>query len=143
MEMNDDHYRRAQFLRPLSMTCKAMRLRFLPWIWDLIEPSRVRGDYPVLSANVLANFTIIADAARVDTSLATSVKYLCVLLCPWAVADSCPPKVHDRASLVRRQPSCVHHRVGQLPRVPPKSPHTRDGAGWCLVVCAAPPHAGA
>jgi len=49
------------------MTCKAMRLRLLPWIWEHLEPSW--GDY-------LNKITTL----RVDRSLASSVKYLWALL---------------------------------------------------------------
>jgi len=58
-----------RFLRPLSMTCKAMRLRLLPWIWEHLEPSW--GDY----------LNRITNAVRVDRSLASSVKYFWALLC--------------------------------------------------------------
>ena len=32
-EINDYHKQRVQFLLPLSMTCKAMWLQLVPWIW--------------------------------------------------------------------------------------------------------------
>ena len=63
MEINDDHRKRVRFLRPLSMTCRAMRLRLLPWMWDLIEPSD-------LGWNLFA----IVNALHADTFLAASVK---------------------------------------------------------------------
>jgi hypothetical protein len=37
MDISDYHRRRVAFLLPLSMTCRAMRLRLLPWIWGRIE----------------------------------------------------------------------------------------------------------
>jgi len=37
MDINKYHQRRVEFLRPLSATCKAMRLRLLPWIWEHLE----------------------------------------------------------------------------------------------------------
>jgi len=49
--MNHDRHLLAQFLRPLSMTCKAMRLRSLPWVWDLIGPSRRGRDYAELTVD--------------------------------------------------------------------------------------------
>jgi len=93
MEINDDHEERAQFLRPLSMTCRAMRLRLLPWIWDLLEPSSCRYG----NENFEPNLVAIANASRADTFLAASVKYSCALLYPCAGADSYPLKVHDSA----------------------------------------------
>jgi len=72
MEMSDDYYQRARFLLPLSMTCKTMRLRLRPWIWDVIEPSRRRH---------VMNLAIV-DALHADTSLAASVRYICAILCP-------------------------------------------------------------
>jgi len=70
MEMSDDYYRRAQFLLPLSTTCKAMRLRLRPWIWDLIEPSRRRH---------VMNFTIL-NALHTDASLAATIRYIYAIL---------------------------------------------------------------
>ena len=138
MEANDDHRRRVQFLRPLSMTCKAMRFRFMPWMWNLIELSSLRGDYSVSLAIYLANLTIITNVTRVDTSLATSVKYLRAL-CPWTEANSCPPKVHDVVS-----PASLSHRfVRRLPKVPSKSTHARDRVGRWHVVSTALSRAGA
>lgn len=67
METSDDYYRRTQFLVPLSMTCKVMRLRLRPWIWDLIEPSR----HPHVM-----NLALV-DALNADAYLATSVRYIC------------------------------------------------------------------
>ena len=90
MQINDDHYLRVQLLRPLSMTCKVMRLRLNLWRWDLIEPSRRR---PV----PLHIMRTIGKALRADPSLATSVKYLGTLLCPWVSTNSRPLKVHDVA----------------------------------------------
>jgi len=69
MEINDDHNRRVRFLQPLSMTCKAMRLRLRPWIWGFIEPAR--GHFGIISPP-----HSVANVLRADTSLATSVRYL-------------------------------------------------------------------
>jgi len=55
------------------MTCKAMRLRLLPWIWEHLDP--LWGDY-------VGNLNRIANASRVDRSLASNVKYFSALLCP-------------------------------------------------------------
>jgi len=71
METNDHRERRVRFLRPLSMTCKAMRSRLLPWIWEHVEPSW---------GNYVGNLNIIANASNADISLASSVKYFCTLL---------------------------------------------------------------
>ena len=32
-----DQWHQVEFLRPLSMTCRAMRLRLLPWVWERLE----------------------------------------------------------------------------------------------------------
>jgi len=69
------HERRLWVLRLLSMTCKAMRLRLLPWIWEHLEP--LWGNY--VGPGGLSR---IAHASRVDGSLASSVKYFCALFCP-------------------------------------------------------------
>jgi len=71
MAINDYHEQRVGFLRPLSMTCVAMRLRLLPWIWERLEL------IPSYSPEFL--FQLKVDAAaktlRKDISLAASVKY--------------------------------------------------------------------
>jgi len=80
MRIDDGHHQRARFLQPLSKTCKAMRLRLLPWIWNLIEPSRCGRSY---WANFSTNLTALVKTIRADTSLATSVMYLVISPCPW------------------------------------------------------------
>ena len=65
-------YERESFLRPLSMTCRAMRLRLLPWIWE----------YPVIfelhtwtvKQKIEVRLNNIASAFRADALLATSVR---------------------------------------------------------------------
>jgi len=121
MEINDDHQERVRFLRPLSMTCRAMRLRLLSWMWDLVEPSRVC--WYDLQKGLRWNLAAIGNALQADTLLAASVRYFSALLCPCAGADSCP-KVHDSAFSVEWR-----DYVRQMPKVPPKSPHARDGVG--------------
>jgi len=82
MEINDDHRRRMRILRRLSMTCKAMRLRLLPWIWDLIQPLRHEPSYDGRRSWVSWAFaTTTWWVAFTDRSLATRVKYLCALPC--------------------------------------------------------------
>jgi len=75
MEINDDHQKRVRFLRPLSMTCRLMRLRLVPWMWNLIEPSR--GCWYDLRKGLGWNLTAIANALHTDTFLAASVRYFC------------------------------------------------------------------
>jgi len=48
-DLPNDVHLRARFLRPLSMACKAIRLRFLRWVWNLIEPLRRGRDYAELT----------------------------------------------------------------------------------------------
>ena len=74
MKINDYHDRRTQFLRSLSMTCRAMRLRLLSWIWERVKCLKLvpcwysAGGFP-------GEFSAITRALRADTSLATSVRY--------------------------------------------------------------------
>ena len=70
MEISDYRQQRVRFLRPLSMTCKLMRLRLLPWIWEHLEPSW--GDF-------VGNLKTIAYVSRADISMAASVKYFTLL----------------------------------------------------------------
>ena len=85
MEINNDHQRRTEFLQSLSMTCRTMRSRLLPWIWDLIQPSRRFGAYLVLW-----NFAATTRAVHVDKSLATFVRYFGTLLNPCSGANVYP-----------------------------------------------------
>jgi hypothetical protein len=63
------HWRRAKFLLPLSMTCRAMRLRLLPWIWEHVE---------VFSGGSLERRPkAVVDALRADPCLGMSVQYFC------------------------------------------------------------------
>ena len=78
MQINDDHQERMCFLRPLSMTCRLMRLRLLPFMWNLIEPSRVCW-YDCMK-RFGWNLAVIVNALHADRSLAASVRYFCGLL---------------------------------------------------------------
>jgi len=91
MEVDHDYYWRAQFLRRLSMTCKAMRLRLLPWIWGHIVPSlRCYCGSGTGSKNLRQNFDTILRASYADAFLAASVKCFSSLLYSWVWADLCP-----------------------------------------------------
>ena len=73
--VTNHHQQRVEFLRLLSETCWAMRLRFLPWIWERIEASHTglsSGEFLARKFNILVK-------ARADPSPATSVKYLYTL----------------------------------------------------------------
>ena len=64
---------------PLSMTCREMRLRLLPWIWERIEI--FSGDW--LRWEVLTRRSkAIVGALRADPGLRMNVKYFCALLSP-------------------------------------------------------------
>ena len=122
LEINDHHQQRVQFLRPLSITCKAMWLRLLPWIWERLEASRrnlgTSGDFEW-------KLNAIVSALHADAFVATSVKYFCALLRSLGSGlISGPLKIHDGPSPVEwsQHPSFLC----QMPRVPPKPPHTRD-----------------
>ena len=71
------HGQRAQSLRPLSMTCRAMRLRFLPWLWEYLALSWRSSEETLVS-----NLNTIANALHADKFVATSVKYFCVFIYP-------------------------------------------------------------
>jgi len=66
---------RVQFLRPLSMTCKVMRLRLLPWIWEHLEP-------------IWGNLGNLNTTVNRDRSLANNVKYFHPSLSQWVGIDS-------------------------------------------------------
>ena len=59
---------RADFLRPLSVTCRAMRLRLLPWVWERLEvlprPAWKLEEQPVQKLNT------VMSTLRTDTCLA-------------------------------------------------------------------------
>ena len=73
---DSDCNQRKQILRRLSMTCRAMRLRFVPWVWEHLEVSSVH--YRKSEA-----IAVIADALHADAFLATSVRYFHIPLCLW------------------------------------------------------------
>ena len=78
--MSNCYDQRVEFLRPLSMTCRAMRLRLLPWVWERLEiPQRLVTASKKLIAQRLST---ILDGPRTGAFLATNVKYLYSLLCP-------------------------------------------------------------
>jgi hypothetical protein len=91
VDIDDYHQQRAGFLRPLSMTCRAMRLRLLPWVWEHTVCRRrscPRGDF-------VCRLDVMMNTLHVDVPPAINVRYSCALVCPWLGADSCPLKVHD------------------------------------------------
>jgi len=81
MKIGDGHQQRMKFLRPLSRTCRAMRLRLLPWIWNHIQASQASYDSDgirMISWKSIA----IAQTVYTDMSLATRIKYFAPLLIP-------------------------------------------------------------
>ena len=70
--INNNHDLRVRFLRPLSMTCREMRLRFFPWVWECLElnPYTRWGS----ERQVVRLFKTIINISSTDTFLATSVK---------------------------------------------------------------------
>jgi len=94
MEIDDYHEQRVRFLLPLSMTCKAMRLRLLPWIWERVECIESAPNWSS-EGGVPRKLDTIVSALRADTSLATSVKYFSTLLFLCFGADPRTLKVHD------------------------------------------------
>jgi hypothetical protein len=72
MDRTDYHQRRVEFLLPLSMTCRMMRLRLLPWIWECIE---VFSDDWAGREGLMRRSRAIVSALRADPGLGESVKY--------------------------------------------------------------------
>jgi len=94
MEIDDYHEQRVRFLLPLSMTCKAMRLRLMPWIWERVECIELAPNWSS-EGGAPRKLDTIVGALRADISLTTSVKYFYTLLSPWVGTDPHPLKVHD------------------------------------------------
>ena len=112
------HQQRVRFLRPLSMTCKAMRLRLLPLMWERLDVRQSSWK------NFVRELDAIVDGLRcADIFLATSVRYSYAPLSSWIRANSRPLKVHDDTSPMQRgHPSFVRRMLG----VPSMSSHARD-----------------
>ena len=79
------HDHRARFLRPLSMTCRAMRLRLLPWVLGRLEIPRRPG--MISTKLAVQELNTILNGTHADKLLAVSVKYFCPLLRPWTSTD--------------------------------------------------------
>jgi len=78
----DRHRQRVRFLQPLSMTCRAMRLRLIPFIWEhlrlfLLGSTVERGR----KGGAVLRLETLLSALHVDMNLAITVKYL--PLCPF------------------------------------------------------------
>ena len=107
---------RRQFLRRLSMTCREMRLRFVPWVWERLEISSTHYGKS-------EEMNIIANALYADAPPATNIRCFCALLCPRVEANPCPPKIYDGTSSVGR----AHlSSIRQVLKVPPKPPYAGD-----------------
>ena len=79
------HDHRVRFLRPLSMTSRAMRLRLLPWVWGRLEIPRRPG--MISTKLAVQELNTILNGPHADKLLAVSVKYFCPLLRPWIGTD--------------------------------------------------------
>ena len=117
------HHLWVQFLRPLSMTCRAMRLRLLPWVWERRTVWGGLEASPWLLRTTRNFNEIVLDAFRTNPVLATSVRYFCTTLCPQTGVNWSPlMKVRDRA--LSRAAGWAHPPfVRQMPEVPPESTH--------------------
>jgi hypothetical protein len=123
MNASNYHQQRVAFLLPLSMTCRVMRLRLLPWIWERTEA--FSGDWKG-GENLVRRHKAIAGALHADPGLATNVKYFRPLICPWVWANLRLLKDTDDASSIDQ----VHNPfIRRMPGVPSKSTHTRDTSG--------------
>ena len=117
MDNSDYHRRRMEFLLSLSMTCRTMRLRLLPWIWKHIEASSWK--------DLGRRHKAIVDVLRTDPCLGMSVRYFRPFIRRWVGVDLCPLKVPDHGSHVQvRSPF-----VRQMSSVTSESPHTRGIMG--------------
>ena len=72
--ISDCHNKRVEFLRPLSMTCRAMRLRFLPWVWERLELPPVHS-WISIGEMLVRKLNVVVNALHTDVFLAASVKY--------------------------------------------------------------------
>ena len=127
MDTRDYHRRRMAFLLPLSKTCRAMRLRLLPWVWERVEV--LPGGWTGVE-DPIRRPTGIAGALRADPYLSMSVRYVHPFFVPGSAVYLCPLKISVDASPV----GGVHDLfVRQMPRVPSKSPHTGDTTGGCVL----------
>ena len=94
MEIKDHHEQREELLLSLSMTCRAMRLRLLSWLWERVEcfnliPSHGPEDFR-------RGINAVMGTLRMDTFLAASVKcFRAGFWCTSGEADACPLQVHD------------------------------------------------
>ena len=78
----DTRYRyrqRVAFLLPLSMTCRAMRLRLLPWIWERVK---MLPDRWTRMEHLTQRSKAIVGALHTDPYLGMSVKYIHSLFVP-------------------------------------------------------------
>ena len=76
--ISDSHQQRVQFLRPLSMTCRAMRLQLMPWIWGCLDTTYSQSSWD--PAFLGRRLNTLVNALHADAFLATSVKYHCTLI---------------------------------------------------------------
>ena len=67
------------------MTCRAMQLRFLSWIWERLEVHLTSG--PDLEEAIARKLDGLVNALLANALLAASVRYFFVLLFPWVEAD--------------------------------------------------------
>jgi hypothetical protein len=112
MDNNDYHWRRMEFLLSLSTTCRAMRLRLLPWIWNHIEASSWK--------DLERRPKVIVDVLRADPCLGMNVRYFCPFVRRWLGTNICSLKVPDDASCIQVYGPFVR----QITRVTSKPPHT-------------------
>ena len=90
MDTRDCYRQRLAFLVSLGMTCRAMWLRLLLWIWERVEMD---------SEDLVRRPNAIVGALHADPYVGMSVKYFHPFICLWVGADLCPLKVSDDISL--------------------------------------------
>ena len=75
----DDHRQRVRVLRWLSMTCKTMRSRLLPWIRERLDVEMLKPYNWSSGESVEGRLNAIINASHADTFMANRVRYLCTL----------------------------------------------------------------
>ena len=89
-EDTNDYQQRVRVILQLSMTCRIMWLRLTPWMWERLECMKLSPFW-----RSPRKLDAIMNALGADVSLATHVRYPCVLPCPWVGADTRLLKVRD------------------------------------------------
>ena len=83
----DYHRQRMRVLRQLSMTCRTMRSRLLPWILERLEVEMPTQCNWSSGETVGGRLNTVVNALHANTFMADSVRYFCALLYSWIGAN--------------------------------------------------------